>query len=761
MFINYTNHPSENWSEKQKHQALQYGNIVDIPFPVISADMGKDDIYELAGRECENILCQLAGQSDSAVLCQGEFNFTFLMVRFLQKENITVLSAVSERKVRESSQNGVTIKEAEFDFQGFREYDIRQNRPEDKSGLVASGYRKDRNLQKENKILIVPLGKGGYQNTRYVDEEGTEIAVTGYAFDAIIKKENPNRVMLIGTKTSGWNGVIDWYSLKQTEQKKREAEILKERFKENPEIEQKAVEKYIRDAGKFDCVKISLIPEGKNEAELQEYFEKMRESFQKILEGIDKPKIIFDISNGFRSIPLYMMMLIRYVGMIDRNELSYTVYYGIFDARDRKNNSTPLVNLTTVSELTEWINAISEFRSLGSVKKLCECLKMEKTKKNKEVVEGIIGEFERFNYAMNSNNLYYLETGINYIAGMNIVQMDLSEPARLMLSDLKKDFYNRFYAEKGMYTHSELLVKLAQLFTDQGRYGAAAVSIQEGIITYIMERYLSTKLKEINNLGEIEYEKYMREFGNRQPVKKHFDQKVNLYLESKDVDKEEEYYRFIQLYKKVKDNIRNVEAHIISKEDVPTSEEMEKWLSESTELLLNDMKQFRSEKQVLKLDKMYEDYEIKSEKEESAIDKFLRGTENGEWNLLNPTKPELREENRRELEKEGVRIESIDKLRKEMLLLKEICSKREVIETDLNKMPIIRKFVEKWIESDMNNNQKNYNSYSVKIETARILDYLKTKKTAKGVGKNAYMRLTDTMKSTLRKKVREILMEET
>ena len=96
---------------------------MDIHFPAISPEMSRDEIYELACRECERILCILEHESDSAVLCQGEFSFTYLMVRFLQSKKIKVLTAVSERKVKELSEGDISRKEVEFCFQGFREYD--------------------------------------------------------------------------------------------------------------------------------------------------------------------------------------------------------------------------------------------------------------------------------------------------------------------------------------------------------------------------------------------------------------------------------------------------------------------------------------------------------------------------------------------------------------------------------------------------------------------------------------------------------------
>ena len=33
IFINFSNHPSDRWDDKQKKASEQYGRIKDIPFP--------------------------------------------------------------------------------------------------------------------------------------------------------------------------------------------------------------------------------------------------------------------------------------------------------------------------------------------------------------------------------------------------------------------------------------------------------------------------------------------------------------------------------------------------------------------------------------------------------------------------------------------------------------------------------------------------------------------------------------------------------
>ncbi len=119
IFINHTNHPSGRWSEGQRETAEAYGEIVDIPFPIISADETEEEIScrvdEMAGK--------IISMQPEAVLCQGEYNYTFLMVSRLREKGIKVCAACSERIVREwMDDEGRHHKDTVFQFQKFREY---------------------------------------------------------------------------------------------------------------------------------------------------------------------------------------------------------------------------------------------------------------------------------------------------------------------------------------------------------------------------------------------------------------------------------------------------------------------------------------------------------------------------------------------------------------------------------------------------------------------------------------------------------------
>ena len=116
--MNYSNHPSHLWGERQREAAQRYGEIVDLPFPNIPPDLSERELDELAQREAGNIL----SQNPKCVLCQGEFTFTYRIINRLKAHQIKVVAACSERVATEKNVDGKTVKAAEFVFQGFREY---------------------------------------------------------------------------------------------------------------------------------------------------------------------------------------------------------------------------------------------------------------------------------------------------------------------------------------------------------------------------------------------------------------------------------------------------------------------------------------------------------------------------------------------------------------------------------------------------------------------------------------------------------------
>ena len=80
MFINFTNHPSTQWSAEQKAAAQVYGKVIDLAFPAIDPATNEAVLDSLAAVYADHIL----HLSPDAVLCQGECTFVYRVVQRLE-----------------------------------------------------------------------------------------------------------------------------------------------------------------------------------------------------------------------------------------------------------------------------------------------------------------------------------------------------------------------------------------------------------------------------------------------------------------------------------------------------------------------------------------------------------------------------------------------------------------------------------------------------------------------------------------------------
>lgn len=115
-FINFTNHPSDHWDERQKRASEAYGKIIDIPFPNVDPKASEEEIVSLGDEYIKRIL----EKQPTCVLIQGEFTLCFYMISKLIKKGIKVVSACSVRNIIEK--DGVKI--SRFEFVKYREYKI-------------------------------------------------------------------------------------------------------------------------------------------------------------------------------------------------------------------------------------------------------------------------------------------------------------------------------------------------------------------------------------------------------------------------------------------------------------------------------------------------------------------------------------------------------------------------------------------------------------------------------------------------------------
>jgi len=134
MLINLTNHPSANWSKKQKTEAIkQYKEIVDIAFPQIEPNTTIEDVQKLAEKYVEEIKkklnftdVQTFDFKTNVVHIMGEMTFTHNVIRLLEHNAINCIASTTKRTVVEE-ENGK--KTSVFEFVQFRSYHSKKEIP--------------------------------------------------------------------------------------------------------------------------------------------------------------------------------------------------------------------------------------------------------------------------------------------------------------------------------------------------------------------------------------------------------------------------------------------------------------------------------------------------------------------------------------------------------------------------------------------------------------------------------------------------------
>lgn len=104
------------------------------------------------------------------------------------------------------------------------------------------------------------------------------------------------------------------------------------------------------------------IPDGRSEDELWKIFNRICDAVQ------EKDEIAFDITHGFRSLPMIAMLTIAYLKQVKDVNVRY-VLYGAYEARDA-NNGAPVFDLTPFAALLDWLAAAKMFIATGDAREL-------------------------------------------------------------------------------------------------------------------------------------------------------------------------------------------------------------------------------------------------------------------------------------------------------------------------------------------------------------------------------------------------------
>jgi CRISPR-associated Csx2 family protein len=106
------------------------------------------------------------------------------------------------------------------------------------------------------------------------------------------------------------------------------------------------------------------IPEENSEDEIWE-------TFKIVFDQLEiEDEIVFDITHGFRSSPMLLMVMINYAKFL-KKIIVRKIVYGAFEARS-KENETKIWDLTNFAVLQDWTTAANEFLNFSNVDRLIQ-----------------------------------------------------------------------------------------------------------------------------------------------------------------------------------------------------------------------------------------------------------------------------------------------------------------------------------------------------------------------------------------------------
>lgn len=313
------------------------------------------------------------------------------------------------------------------------------------------------------KVLVAFLGKGNYREVTYrIDGQEYRSSLSLWPIKEIF---HPDRIYVVGTPDSRWDLLEN--------EKCREVELRK-----------------------------VLIPSGRDQKELWEIIDRIGEAVE-----VDNSEVVFDITHCFRSIPLLVVVLIKYLKFFKQNVNIRSVYYGYLN---EQTGESRIVDLAPFLELMDLIEAVHSFERFGDPEEISEIIKAK---------ERIYKE--KFPQSLRKMRKCLDQTGavlkMTYITKINDVAEELSSLIKdsSFIDDVKSYLKPLIYtlgrfektADRFMLESDwQAQLELASWYNENRHPSQALLALREAIVTYgCLQKGLDPYKADDRDLVENEY----------------------------------------------------------------------------------------------------------------------------------------------------------------------------------------------------------------------------------------------------------------
>jgi CRISPR-associated Csx2 family protein len=338
----------------------------------------------------------------------------------------------------------------------------------------------------------------GYRTTKYEFRDGNTFE-THLFLEALLQNnlgQNIDKIIIVGTITSDWGALIANYneytelSLKLLENKKI---ISKETFSE---LEATLSKMYKKD------VQIFYHTDEIDSETTEEIFNVYKEISKSIPQG---SKILFDITHGFRSMPILLYQTLQYAFQNEFSD-SLSIIYGEYIPTEKISKVRDLSGYLEYAEIASGFKLFNE-RFDGRI--LAE--------KSKDIWGKGSKWLKKFTEIVQTN--YFLQIFTSQKELANILKEDLPEKAPSWLIDLY-DLLKAFYNKLKKLEKSKLLFEFSKILAEKKLYTQAIIALQVSVEAKGVEMF-----GDWDKLGDYDYYKQTVRTAFKDFLKNEFEQK--------------------------------------------------------------------------------------------------------------------------------------------------------------------------------------------------------------------------------------------
>ncbi|MBQ3657924.1 MAG: TIGR02221 family CRISPR-associated protein [Bacteroidales bacterium] len=324
--------------------------------------------------------------------------------------------------------------------------------------------------------------KGEYEFANYqIDKKPYKAA---FIADALIKAYSINKVILIGTVKSMWDEVyanfasddLDsdiWEKLQKIRQSvSHESELVLKGIDNETGVEIEVPKEVIENVLPGNDSKIVFIKYGLDDAEVDDNISKIL-GIEDFLNENDE--IYFDITHGFRSLPMVLMNCIIYLQNVSNKKLSIQkITYGNLDVSSELGYA-PVIDLRKLINLSDWINGAYAFKEFGKGYQIAKLLDERFAEINRRI--------NNLSDLMSLNYIYELPKAIKeFIDIYKLEEHRLPLRAKMSLKPAVDEFANNGLNNSS--TLWRLQYNLANWYFGKNNYIASYITLAESVISY-------------------------------------------------------------------------------------------------------------------------------------------------------------------------------------------------------------------------------------------------------------------------------------